>query len=75
MGSIYKRGNIWYIDVLAGGKRIRERVGTSKKIARDEFGFAKSGAFINKFLERFLEYSDANHCLTSDKYRHMRVLN
>ena len=50
-GSIYKREDIWYIDVRANGRRIRKRVGTSKKvaelalrdaevkIARDEFGF------------------------------------
>ena len=82
MGSIYKRGNIWYVDVRAGGQRVRKRVGTSKKIAelalrdaevkiaRDEFGFARSDASIQKFLERFLEYSDANHSpATFKRYR------
>ncbi len=82
MGSIYKRGNIWYIDVRASGRRIRKRVGSSKKIAelalkdaevkiaRDEFGFAKNDISIEKFLERFLEYSDANHSkATYNRYR------
>ena len=54
MGTIYKRGKNWYLDVRAHGRRIRKRVGSSKKIAllalqdaevkvaRDEFGFAKN---------------------------------
>ena len=33
MGALYKRGDIWYINVIAGKKRIRKRVGTSKKLA------------------------------------------
>jgi len=32
------------------------------KIARDEFGFAdKNDILITKFLEKFLEYSEAYH--------------
>lgn len=82
MGSIYKRGRVWYLDVRAGGRRIRKRVGASKKvaelalrdaevkIARDEFGFAKQDASIDKFLRQFLEYSEANHTpTTSKRYR------
>jgi site-specific recombinase XerD len=73
MGSIYKRGNVWYVDVRARGKRIRKRVGPSKKIAelalkdaevkiaRDEFGFANNDIPIDKFLERFLGYSMTNN--------------
>jgi site-specific recombinase XerD len=74
VGVIYKRGEIWYIDVRAGGRRIRKRVGSSKKvaelalkdaevkIARDEFGFAdKNDILIPKFIEKFLEYSEAHH--------------
>ena len=82
MGSIYKRGNVWYIDVRAGGRRIRKKVGSSKKIAelalkdaevkiaRDEFGFARNDISIQKFLEKFLEYSGANHTpSTFKRYR------
>jgi len=82
MGTIYKREKTWYIDVRAGGKRIRKRVGSSKqiaelalkdaevKIARDEFGFAKNDIQIQKFLEKFLEYSEANHSsATFKRYR------
>ena len=51
MGAIYKRGKIWYIDVRAKGRRIRKKIGSSKKIAmlglqdaevkiaRDDYGF------------------------------------
>ena len=82
MGNIYKRGRIWYLDVRAGGRRIRKRIGTSKKIAelalkdaevkiaRDEFGFAQNDISVEKFLEKFLEYSEANHSpSTSNRYR------
>jgi hypothetical protein len=33
MGTLNKRGDIWYINVIAGKKRIRKRVGISKKLA------------------------------------------
>ncbi len=82
MGSIYKRGKTWYIDVRANGRRIRKRVGSSKKvaelalrdaevkIARDEFGFGKNDIPVLKFLDKFLEYSQANHSkATYNRYR------
>ena len=82
MARIYKRGKSWYIDIRVKGQRFRKRVGTSKKVAelalkdaevkaaRDEFGFTKNDIAISKFLERFLEYSRANHSLsTTKRYR------
>jgi integrase len=82
MGRIYKRGRIWYVDVYASGRRIRKRVGTSKKIAqlalqdaevkvaRNEFGFAQKDIAIDEFLDRFLEHSRANHReRTTNRYR------
>gem|GEM_PF-5398227 len=30
MGSIYKRGKNWYIDIRVKRRRIRKKVGTSK---------------------------------------------
>ena len=53
MGTIYRRRNTWYLDIRVKGRRVRKRVGSSKKIAelalkdaevkvaRDEFGFSK----------------------------------
>ncbi len=73
MARIYKRGNAWYIDIRVKGQRYRKKVGTSKKIAelalkdaevkaaKDEFGFTKNDISIEKLVERFLEYSAANH--------------
>ncbi len=79
MGSLYKRGKIYYMDVRANGRRIRKRVGTSKqvaelalkdvevKIAREEFGFAKQDITLEKFLDKYLEYSAANHTIATQK--------
>jgi len=82
MGTIYKRNNIWYVDVRVKGKRVRKRVGRSKKIAqlalhdaevkiaKDEFGFTKNDIALDKFFKRFLEYSRASHRQAStDRYR------
>jgi len=81
MGNIYKRGKIWYIDVRVKGRRIRKRVGSSKRIAelalrdaevqaaREEFGFSKTDITLEKFFELFLEYSRASHRpSTTDRY-------
>ncbi len=82
MGSIYKRGKYWYLDLRVKGRRIRKKVGSSKKIAelalrdaevkvaRDEFGFTKEDIGIDNFLDKFLEYSKANHQPnTTNRYR------
>lgn len=82
MATIYKRGRTWYMDLRVNGKRIRRKVGSSKKIAelalkdaevkiaRDEFGFTKLDMAIQKFLDKFLEYSKASHQIsTTNRYR------
>ncbi len=73
MGIVYKRGKNWYIDVMSKGRRIRKRVGPSKrvaelalkdaevKIARDRFGFSKNDITLDKMFELFLEYSKTSH--------------
>jgi len=33
MASIYKRGGVWYLSFYLDGRRIRKRVGRSKRIA------------------------------------------
>lgn len=79
MARIYKRENIWYLDVRVKGHRIRRRVGTSRKIAelalkdaevkiaRDEFGFTKHDITIEKLVDRFLEYNRTNHRASTTK--------
>jgi integrase len=82
MARIYKLGRIWCLDVSAGGRRIRKRVGTSKKVAelalkdaevkvaRKEFGFADKDMVLEKFLDQYLDYSRANHQpSTTNRYR------
>lgn len=73
MARIYKRDKVWYLDIRVKGRRIRRRVGTSKKVAelalkdaevkvaRHEFGFARKDIALDKLFELFLEYSRAHH--------------
>ena len=73
MGRIYKRNNVWYLDLRANGRRIRKRVGKSKKLAelalkdaevktvRKEFDLDSPDISIEKLIERFLEYNRTNH--------------
>ncbi len=82
MGNIYKRGKHWYLDIRVKGRRIRRKVGASKKvaelalkdaevkIARDQFGFSHDDLALDTFMDRFLEYSGANHQpRTTTRYR------
>lgn len=82
MPRIYKRGKVWYIDIHVKGRRIRRRVGNSKrvaelalkdtevKVAKEEFGLAKQDIVITKLIESFLDYSRANHRkATTVRYR------
>lgn len=81
MGHIYKRNKSWYLDLYVKGRRIRKKVGSSKRVAelalrdaeikaeRDEFGFTKRDILISKLFELFLEHSEANNRKTStDRY-------
>jgi hypothetical protein len=36
MATIYKRKNIWYLDYRIDEKRVRRRIGPSKKVAEIE---------------------------------------
>jgi len=82
MGNIYKRGKIWYIDIRVKGRRVRKRIGSSKRIAelalkdaevksaKEEFGFAQNDITIDKYMAQFLDYSRANHReSTTNRYR------
>ncbi len=82
MGSIFKRGKTWYLDIRVNGRRIRKRVGPHKKIAqlalqdaevkaaRSEFGFTQDDIALTKFFEQYLDYSRANHQpSTTNRYR------
>jgi len=81
VGTIYKRGRNWFVDVRAKGRRIRKKVGPDKRtaeltlkdyevqIAKDEFGFAKRDIAIDIFFDRCLEYSNSqNREKTTERY-------
>ena len=73
MGIIYKRGRNYYIDVRSDGKRLRKKVGPSKKlaelvlkdaevqIAKNKFDFRTADGRIADLLKSYLEYSKTNH--------------
>jgi len=79
MARIYQRGKIWYLDLTFKGRRIRKRIGTSKrmaelalkdteiKIIKDEFGFSKNDLAIESLIQKFLEYNRTNHRATTTK--------
>jgi len=73
VASIYKRGRVWYVSYYINGKRIRKRVGTSKKLAElfqkeIEVKIAKGGLgweeikdpTFNEFKDKYLAYLKAN---------------
>lgn len=79
MGRVFKRGDIWYIDARAKGRRIRRRVGPSRKLAesalreveaklaRDEFGLTKGDISLASLIEKFLEYHATNNRVSTAK--------
>jgi hypothetical protein len=68
MSRIYKRKNIWYLDIRHNGLRIRKKVGKSKRIAelalkdaelkieRDEFDFERKDMSIEELISHFIDY-------------------
>lgn len=71
MGGIYKRGRMWHLDYSVMGRRVRRTAGPSKKIAelaledaevkaaKGEYGFARKDIAIDKFFEKFHDYTRA----------------
>jgi len=82
MGRLYKRKDVWYIDVRVKGRRLRKRVGRSKriaelalkdaevKIARDQFGFSQNDITIDALIDKFLEFQKTNNrASTTRRYK------
>ncbi len=79
MARIFQRGNIWYLDIAYQGRRVRKRVGTSKRMAelalkdaevkvmKKEFGFASNDITIESLIDKFLEYNRTNHRASTTK--------
>ena len=49
--AIYRRGKNWYIDFTFKGQRIRESIGTSRKVAEAVVAKRKAEIAENKFLD------------------------
>lgn len=63
--SIYKKGENWYIDYYAHGRRKREKIGSSKKLAESTLAKRRVAIAENRFLDikrvskmRFNELAD-----------------
>jgi site-specific recombinase XerD len=81
MARIYqrdgKKGVYWYLDYAVDGKRLRKRVGRSKRLAelaladvqvkleRKELGFQAKDRNLAEFLKDYLAYSKSNKALQS----------
>ncbi|MBU0984035.1 MAG: tyrosine-type recombinase/integrase [candidate division Zixibacteria bacterium] len=84
MGSIYKRGNKYYLNLVVNGRRVRRPLGTSKRIAelalkdfevkleRQELDFDKPDATLSDLFREFMAYSRTNHeASTSRRYQNV----
>src|SRR3989304_2254736 len=84
MGSIYQRKNVYYIDYRLGGRRVRRRVGPSKriaelalkdvevKIAKKELGFPveEQDPTLKEFFTEYMKFCETNHSrATNERYR------
>jgi len=68
MGTVYKRGNVYYVDYRDNGKRIRKRIGPSYEAACDELkvlegdvvrrkaGLSKQDMSVSGFVAKHLEF-------------------
>jgi len=81
VGTVFKKNGSWYINYMYQGRRIRKKVGRSKKIdelalkdvelkiARDEFKLADKNVKIEKVLNEFSNYLKSHKSpKTAEKY-------
>lgn len=73
MSRVYKRGDTWYIDVRAHGRRVRKSIGRNKRqaesaakrveaqIINDEYHLSKQDLPVDGLIGKFLEYTHTNH--------------
>jgi integrase len=72
-----KKGAYWYLDYAVDGRRLRKRVGRSKRLAelaladvqvkleRKELGFQAKDRGLSEFIRDYLAYSKSNKALQS----------
>lgn len=83
MGSIYKRNDIWYVNLRVNSRRVRRKAGKSKHLAqlllndlelkaeRNQLGFLERKEVpLEEFIQKFLTYSQANNRQsTTNRYK------
>jgi len=76
---IYPRGRVWYLDYSLGGRRVRRRVGTSKKMAElalkevelrivkaQHLGIVEPEKLLfEKLCEKYMDFAKANKAVKS----------
>jgi hypothetical protein len=72
MASVYKRNRIWYVDYRIDGKRIRKKIGPSKKVAelelknielklaRGELEIVERKKKISDYVKEFTRFLEVN---------------
>ena len=63
--AIFKKGKTWYIDYCVDGRRKREAIGHSRKVAECALAKRKVQIAENKFLDMRLKQSCGFEQLTS----------
>jgi len=86
MGSVRKRGDIYFIDYRVNGHRVRKKIGPAKKlaelalhdievkIAKREIGILEKDSTLEELFERFFRYSRTNHSPGTTK-RYLEIVN
>lgn len=85
MATIYKRNKVWYVDYRIDGRRVRKRVGPSKKVAelelknievklaKGEIGIFERNKKINEYVQEFTRFLEVNK-KPKTKQRYLEVL-
>jgi len=77
MGTIYRRGRMYYVNFMYRGRRVRRKVGPSKdladlvlkdmeiKICREQFDLVPPDALLEDLFAAFTSFSELNHAPTT----------
>ncbi|MBD3333158.1 hypothetical protein GF356_09925 [candidate division GN15 bacterium] len=84
MGSLYKRGKVYYANLVVNGKRVRRRIGESRKMAekvlrdleakatRQQFDLDIPDGTLEQVFFEFIEYSKTNNSpSTTRRYKNV----
>ena len=72
--SVYKRGDIYYIDFYVNGKRVREKIGPNQKLAKQVLAKRQTEVAEGKFLEKKKEVTMRLDKLIDEYLEHTKEL-